>query len=153
MFNGSLPATDQTTLTRTAEDLAVQKSVAPTAIAEGEISTWTLQIETGEYRHVEDIHVTDTIPNGLCPSAARCSLGDVNHEGPPQSAECDPTGDQPSSDYTSVNENADGTYTATWDQTTDDDLADLPANATTTITFPTRTRAHYQSNFNDARRS
>ena len=149
-FNGVQPAADQTTLTRTAEDLAVQKSVVPAAIAEGEISTWTLQIEASEYRHVQDIHVTDTIPNGLCPVGRALLTGDVNHEGPPQSAECDPTNDQPSSDYTSVTENADGTYTATWDQTTDPALADLPANGTTTITFPTVTRAHYQSNFTDA---
>ena len=61
-----------------------------------QISHWTLDIETSEYRRVDDIVVTDTLPDGLCP------LGPVNYENATdQQAECDPEpGESPTSPYT-----------------------------------------------------
>ncbi len=136
-----LPVSDATTLTRTAEDLAVAKSVDPAEIAQQGISEWTLRFRTSEYRRVTGGAVTDTLPNGLCP------LGSVNYEDPaggPANAECDPTGsDAPSLDYRSTTENADGSWTIGWA------LPDLAPNADYELTFPTRTRRFYQQGFTD----
>ncbi len=72
-------------LTRTAEDLAVQKGVTPTTISQGQISTWSLRVRSSEYRRFSDVRIEDTVPDGLCP------LGASNFENPVQrSAECDP---------------------------------------------------------------
>ncbi len=153
LYRGIEQVSDQTTLTRTAEDLAVQKSVTPTSIAEGDLSTWTLNLQTGEYRTLQDIHVSDTLPNGLCPlgDSLLGGPGDFNHEGFPQSPECNNVSDaQPSDPYTSVTENSDGTYAIGWDSSSAPGLAQMDPSTTLQITFPTRTRSHYQSNFLDA---
>ncbi len=142
-YNGTTDVSDDDSITRTAEDLAVQKTVAPTTIAAGQISTWKLDIEASEYRRVDNIRIADTVPDGLCP------LGSANFEAAPQSAECNPTGDNPSSPYTTVQEQASGAFNITWDNSTDPALARLQPNGTTTITYPTKTRVNYQNNFND----
>ena len=143
-YDGSLPVTDDYALTRSAEDLAVQKSVSSPAIAQGQISTWSLDIRTSEYRYSEGVTVTDALPDGLCP------LGSVNHEGGGlQDAECDPTGDLPSAQYTTVTEMADGSYEIVWDQTTVPELALRQPSTTFTIELPTRTRTTYQQDFED----
>ena len=136
---------DDDTLTRTAEDLRLLKSVTPGTINQGQISTWSLRIDTSEYRYVDDVRVDDTLPDGLCP------LGGSNLEGGGnQQTECNPTGDAPSAAYTSVSENADGSWSIAWDQSTVPQLARMQPSSTFTISFPTRTRTHYQQNFQDA---
>ena len=137
-YNGTLPVSDDTTLTRTAEDLRVLKGVDSGTINQGQISTWSLRIDTSEYRYVDDVRVSDTLPDGLCP------LGPSNFEGGGnQSAECNPTGAMPSAPYTSVTEAADGTYAIEWDDSTVPQLAHREPSSSFTITFPTRTRTFY----------
>ncbi|MBF6621087.1 MAG: isopeptide-forming domain-containing fimbrial protein [Patulibacter sp.] len=139
-----IPVEDATTLTRTAEDLAVVKSVDPGEIRQDGISEWSLLFRTSEYRRVTDGIVTDTLPDGLCP------LGAANYEqttAPAPStanAECDPvSGETPSLDYASVDENADGSWTIGWN------LPELAPSAEYELTFPTRTRRLYQEDFAD----
>ena len=145
LYNGTLAVSDDDTLTRTAEDLRVLKSVTPGTINQGQISTWALRIDTSEYRYVDDVRVDDSLPDGLCP------LGGSNFEGGGnQQAECNPTGNTPTSAYTSVTEAADGSWAIDWDETTVPQLARMQPSSTFTISFPTRTRAHYQQSFQDA---
>lgn len=130
-----------------AEDLRVLKSVDSGTLASGGISEWTLRISTGEYRFAEDIVVTDTLGNGYCP------LGSVNLEvtPPAAAAECDPVvGEEPSHDYSGATENADGTWTLTWDETEVPELGQMGPSENVTISFPTRTRQHYQQNYQDS---
>jgi uncharacterized repeat protein (TIGR01451 family)/fimbrial isopeptide formation D2 family protein len=147
-YQGRTPtaASDATILHRTAEDWAVQKSGSSGSLAQGAITTWTLNFETSEYKYVDDATITDTLPNGLCP------LGASNFTHQPASAdgsdsECDPTGDLPDAPYTSAVENADGTWTLTWDRTRLARLGHTAVDDRFTLRFPTRTRSHYQSNF------
>lgn len=133
-----LPVSDETTLTRTAEDLAVVKSVDPGEITQNGISTWSLLFRTSEYRRVTGGAVTDTLPNGLCP------LGAQNYERTPPAAnaECNPvSGQTPSLAYADVEEQADGSWTIGWN------LPDLAPSTEYEVTFPTRTRRFYQQNF------
>lgn len=130
------------------QDLRISKSGSPTNFTSGQISEWELTIETGEYRYVDSLVVTDTLGDGYCP------LGSTNLEGPAgtpdQSAECDSTGsDNPSAPYTSATEDADGTWEIVWDESTDAALARIQPSSSHTITFPTRTRDSYQENFTD----
>lgn len=120
------------------------KTVNPTNLAVGQISTWSLAISTSEYRYFEDVVVTDTLGNGYCP------LGPVNYEHtpPPASAECNPvSGQNPSVPYTSAEEQVNGTWEITWDSSTAPALGTINPNTDLTITYPTRTREFYQQNF------
>jgi len=139
-YDGAIVVQDDDTLTRTAEDIAIQKGVSTGAILQGGISTWTLALQASEYRSVANIRATDVLPDGLCP------LGAVNHEqGAPSSSECDPVGGQsPSLAYSNVEEQADGSFVIDWI------APDLAPSETATITFPTRARTHYQEAFADA---
>ena len=148
-YQGSTPATnalhvtDETSITRTAEDLVVYKSGSSGTLGQGAITVWELRFRTGEYRYSENIVVTDTLPSGLCP------LGPVNYTtgNDGSDSECAPTGDNPSAPYTDVTENADGTFTITWDSTALAKLAHTTVNDEFVITFPTKTRKAYQQNF------
>ncbi len=51
--------------------------------------------------------------------------------------------------YSSVTENADGTYTIVWDPASMPKLTHATVNDSWTITFPSRTRTNYQSGFTD----
>jgi len=138
---------DDTTLTRTAEDLVVYKSnLTSDTLAQGDINTWELRFRTGEYRYSDDIVVTDTLPSGLCP------LGPVNYTtgNSASDSECAPTGDAPSVPYKSVTENADGTFTIVWDKTVMAKLGHTNVSDEFVITFPTKTRKNYQQNFEDS---
>ena len=86
-FDGVLPVTDSGTKTVTAEDIRILKSVSNGELAQGDVERWTLRIDTGEYRYVDDVRVTDTLPDGYCP------LGSQNfeHTPPAAEAECSPT--------------------------------------------------------------
>ncbi len=117
----------------TLEDLAIQKGVSPGTIAQGQLSTWTLDLQVSEYSSTAtSLVVTDTLPDGLCP------LG-----GSSPDAEC-AGGPAPSLAYASTTENADGTWTLVWN------VPAKVANDTASITFSTRTRTHYQQNGADA---
>ncbi len=139
---GGLPVSDEATATVTSEDLRILKSVSSGGFSPGATSTWTLRIDTGEYRYVDDLVVTDTLGDGYCP------LGSTNLEPTPPAAaaECDPTGAAPSAPYESTQENPDGTWTIVWDKSTDSALGRLQPSTGHTITFPTKTRTHYQAN-------
>lgn len=63
----STTVTDTDTLTVTAEDVAVQKSVDTDTFAQGGVAAYTLRLSTGEYASAADVVLTDLIPNGLCP--------------------------------------------------------------------------------------
>jgi uncharacterized repeat protein (TIGR01451 family)/fimbrial isopeptide formation D2 family protein len=139
-----VPVSDDATLTRTAEDWLVHKSASSGSLEEGAITTWTLQFATSEYRYADDATVTDTLPDGFCPldTTNRTSGNDG------ADSECDPFGGNvPSAPYKTATENADGTWTLTWDPSVLAHLGHTDINDSFTITFPTRTRARYQDDF------
>lgn len=140
------PTSASTLLTRTAQDLAIQKTVSPATVLTGQVSTWTMHVETSEYRYATGVSVTDTLPSGLCPLDPSVNYGGNNAQ--PSFSECAPqAGVAPSLPYGSVTENADGTYTIDW---SGGPLAQLQPNSNYVITFPTATRSHYQSAFADS---
>ncbi len=144
---GGLPVSDSGAESVVSEDLRVLKSVDSSSLAPGAISTWTIDIATGEYRYVDDIEVTDTLGDGYCP----LSTTNLEATPPAAAAECDPQGGNlPSFPYTATQENADGTWTLNWDSSTDPELARIEPSTSRTITFPSRTRAFYQENFTDS---
>ncbi len=145
-YNGVTPVSDATTMTTIAEDLLMGKSASSGSLVQGAITTWTLSFSTGEYRYSEAVTVTDTLPNGYCP------LGPVNSTtgNSPSDSQCDSTGANPSAPYSSVTENANGTYTIIWTPAALAKLTHATVNDSWTITFPTRTRTNYQSGFADA---
>jgi uncharacterized repeat protein (TIGR01451 family)/fimbrial isopeptide formation D2 family protein len=135
------PASDAETLDRTAEDWVVHKSASSGTLAQGQITTWTLTFETSEYKFVDNAIVSDTLPDGLCP------LGPVNYtsENDVPDDECDPVpGQEPSAPYKAAVENEDGTWNLTWDSSSLAKLGHTGISDKFTITFPTRTRTHYQ---------
>lgn len=143
-------AEDWDVLDRTAEDIAIQKSNDKASLEQGDLTTWTIDLQVSEYRSLDDVVITDTVPDGLCP------LGPVNYERtgaglPAAKAECDPvSGHNPSQPFTDVTEQADGTFVVTWDKSTFPDLAHLKPSETRRLTFWTRTRENYQQDFDDA---
>ena len=56
---------DSTELTVTVEDLAMQKSVSPEVFTVGSTATYTVNLQTSEYRRSEDITAVDILPDGL----------------------------------------------------------------------------------------
>lgn len=140
------PTSDEQILDRTAEDWVVHKSGSSGTLAQGQITTWTLLFETSEYKFVDGATVTDTLPDGLCP------LGPENftsgNDAP--DSECDPTGAEPSAPYASATENADGTWTLSWDAGSLAKLGHTGLSDKFSIAFPTKTRTHYQENFEPA---
>jgi fimbrial isopeptide formation D2 family protein/uncharacterized repeat protein (TIGR01451 family) len=138
---------DEGTLLRTAEDIAIQKSNNNAGLEQGDLTKWTIDLQVSEYRSVDDVTIRDVVPNGLCP------LGPANleHTPPASQAECDHlAAKDPSDPYTTVVEQSDGTYVITWDKTTMASLAHIKPSNTRQLTFWTRTRDHYQSSFADA---
>ncbi len=106
-----------------------------------------MNIEVSEYRYVDDVRIHDVVPNGLCP------LGPVNytHETSGDDSECAPlAGHEPSQPYTSVAEQPDGAYDIEWDKSTYPGLNRIQPNGTLQLTFWTRTRDNYQSNYEDS---
>ena len=137
---------DEGTLLRTAEDIAIQKSNNLSSLEQGDLTKWTVDVQVSEYRYVTDLVIHDVVPNGLCP------LGSTNLTQSPnaQDAECDPvSGKGPSATYTTVQEQGNGTFDLTWDQSTAPTLAKIQPNGTRQLTFWTRTRANYQSSFHN----
>jgi len=142
-YDGSLAVQDDATLTRIAEDIRLLKSVDPDTLVQGDTSEWTLRVDASEYRTANDVVVTDTVPDGLCPLAG--TGVNYEHTPPAASAECDGgAGLGPSPAYaTPPVENADGTWTLTWD------IAHIDVSDGRTITFHTRTRENYQEGYAD----
>jgi hypothetical protein len=115
-----------------AVDLAIQKTAGAPVFAQGSVVTWTLNYQTSEYRYATGTVITDTLPSGLCP------IGTVNYDSH-SDPQCDPQGTVgPSVPYTTVTENADGTFTIVWD------LPTLSPDTQATITFPSADRSAYQ---------
>ncbi len=148
-YNGTVAVRDEDWLTRTAEDWVVHKETDTPDLVQGGLTTWTLTFQTSEYRSVRDAVVRDTVPSGLCP------VGPVNYTTGNSSSptdnddECRSIGVNPTQPYSSRPvENADGTFTVTWDKSTFPQLAQTDVNQTFTVRFPTITRTRYQSNFN-----
>jgi uncharacterized repeat protein (TIGR01451 family)/fimbrial isopeptide formation D2 family protein len=145
--SGARPVSDEGTLLRTAEDLAIQKSNDNGGLEQGELTKWTVDLQVSEYRYVDHVVVRDTVPNGLCP------LGTINHStgNDASDAECAPTaGKLPNHAYTAVTEQSDGTFAVVWDESTWPALAHLAPSDTRQLTFWTRTRTSYQSGFADS---
>lgn len=124
--DGTSPqVSDTDKLTVTAEDLAIQKSVNPTTFEHGKIATFTFELQTGEYASADNIVITDTLPDGLCPLGMGLADCDNAYTGtdpisPPAGATVSPS---------NVTANADGTHTIVFDP-----IAMLKSD-TRTITF------------------
>jgi uncharacterized repeat protein (TIGR01451 family)/fimbrial isopeptide formation D2 family protein len=136
-YTETVPVSASEHLKRVAKDLTVEKSASSKTLAEGQVTTWTLTLNSSEYRYNTDAVVTDTVPNGLCP------LSSTNLSSP-ASSECEPN-TAPSSPYFSAVEEANGTWKLVWRKESDAALAEIPENGETTITYYTKTRTHYQS--------
>lgn len=99
---------DSTSHTVTAEDLRLVKSVSPTSFTQGQLATYTLDIDASEYVDLSGLSITDVIPNGMCPidsdtnwtALAACAA--QSGHGPTNAT------------ITGVVANADGTYTVTF---------------------------------------
>lgn len=123
-------------LSRTAKDLTTEKSAGSATLQDEQLTEWKILVHSSEYRYNTAVRVEDEVPNGLCP------LSSTNLT---SSSECAPNGDLPSSPYKSASEEANGTWKLVWTEATDGALATLQQNETTTLTYWTRTRSHYQS--------
>jgi uncharacterized repeat protein (TIGR01451 family)/fimbrial isopeptide formation D2 family protein len=116
-----------------ARDLDTTKTVSDGTFDQEAVVTYTIRVNTSEYRYSDDTTVTDTLPSGLCP------LGGINYDGG-DAIECAPiTGAMPSPAYASVTEQPDGTFLLVWD------LPHMAPSATDTITFPAVDRTAYQA--------
>jgi len=148
-YQGAVATEDSDERTVYAEDLAVQKSVDKATIGAGQLSKWTLKLETSEYRYSNEIEIEDVLPNGLCP------LGkEENYEGPTIGSPTDPelecenkVGDLPTSEYSSVQEQPNGSFIVKWNESTVEALGQMGPSSVFQITFPTHTRVDYQKNF------
>lgn len=130
--NGSADVVADAKNTVTIHDLRVLKSASPGEFVAGQVSTYTLRIDSGEYTDSSAITVTDVLPNGICP------LDDVANHTSGAPAECAPgAGFAPSVPFQSVTQNADGTFTVVFQP-----LA-VAKNGTTTITYQGRNRTTY----------
>lgn len=146
-ISGAKAVSDEDTLLRTAEDIAIQKSNDNFGLEQGDLTKWTVDLQVSEYRYVDDVVIRDTVPNGLCPlGTTNLTTGNSASD-----AECAPTaGKLPSQPYTSVTEQPDGTFAVVWDESTWPALAHLAPSATRQLTFWTRTRTSYQADFADS---
>ena len=134
-YDGSTPVSASDHLTRVAKDLTTEKSESSKVLSVGQVTEWTITLHSSEYRYNTQVEVEDTLPDGLCP------LDSTNLT---SSEECEPDR-APSSPFAGASEEEAGTWKLTWNETTDAALADLEQNATTTTTYFTKTRSHYQS--------
>jgi large repetitive protein len=137
-FGAGGPTTVKTQLTRTSEDLAVQKSIRSggTEIVNGATVTWGLVMEASEYRSASQIVVTDTLPDGYLYTAGTAQIRRVSPS---------PAGPAPFAPVTSFP--GDGTQKLVWDFATAPAAVggDLVANAVYDITFDTVTLPDYRA--------
>ena len=134
----TVPVASSTQHTVTAEDLAMQKSVAPGTFVAGAIATYTLKLQVSEYVSASGIVITDLLPNGVCPVWSTQSPtvtgvlpADCGTGGSP--AGSDPTG----ATLSTVTRNSDGTFRLIFAP-----LA-AAANGTITVTYQGRMRTEY----------
>ena len=148
-FNDTVFTQADGSLSRTVRDLVAQKDArAPSTLQQGVENLWDLTVRTSEYRSAQNTVITDTVPDGLCPLSMSSNFTQT-----PQNAsdlaDCF-TGPDPSEPYATVQENTNGTFSVVWNGSSVPALAELPPNATQTITFATRARPNYQEGFADA---
>lgn len=118
--------------TVTVNDLRLHKAVSPGQFVAGQVATYTLGLDASEYVDASAITITDTIPNGICP------LDDRSNYTTGAPAECAPgAGFAPSVPYSSVTQNADGTFTVVFEPVA------VPRDGTLTITYSARMRTTY----------
>lgn len=146
-YVGLIATSTQLDATTTAEDLALGKQADASALTPGGATQWALTVRTSEYRSAANVVVSDAVPDGLCPLDGSGTLATSPDAG--DLAECGAaTG--PSIPYASVAEQSDGTYALTFDSSSDPALAELAPSSSTTISYSTRTRSHYQEAHVDA---
>ncbi len=142
LSGGTVPVSDTDSHTVTAEDLAIQKYASPDNYSVGELTRWTLRIETSEYKTFDPITIFDTVPDGMCPVRGTGSPATPD----PECASSGNAADNPTLDWNVATENADGTWSMTWH------IPPMNRSETTTLEFSTKTRVHYQENGADAAR-
>jgi uncharacterized repeat protein (TIGR01451 family)/fimbrial isopeptide formation D2 family protein len=134
-YNNVTPVSAESSLSRTVMDVRILKSDSSGNLVQGQDTQWTLTIQTGEYRYLVPVTVTDTVPNGLCP---------IDY--PTQTTtdpECQGTSDAdaPSLAWDNTpSEQVDGTWMLHWTLP-----ATLGPDASYVITYNTRTRTHYRA--------
>ena len=133
---GNLPVTDEDSLTVTAEDVRLVKSVDPKEFASGGVATFTLAVDVSEYVDASAVLVTDTLPDGYCP------LGGDQNYAPGAPAECAPAGGAtPTPPYDSVVfDSGTGSYAITFEAL---NLIGANGSATPPVTFQARMRSVY----------
>ena len=121
----------------TAVDLAVLKSLSTSTVAPGQAVTVSLRYVTSEYRYSSPTVLTDTLPSGTCPVTTT-----TNYATDSAAAECAPSSSyaDPSIPFSSVVENADGSFLVSWD------LGTLPPDTDQTLTFTSLDRSTYIAN-------
>ncbi len=127
-------STSTSTVTVTSEDLAVQKSVRPGTFAGGGVATYTLRLETSEYRRAADIRITDHVPNGVCPLSPTTNFATGAPADCAPAASFAPTG----ATLASATQNADGTFDLVFVP-----IAALVSDGVLTITYKGRMRTTY----------
>ncbi len=132
---GVATVTDSTVRRVSAEDISMQKSVAPTVFNTGGIATYTLTVRGSEYTTGSSIVLTDLLPDGLCPLSATTNYS------PGALAECAPVAgaDPTGASFASVTPGSDGRYTIVFTPVT------LPQDGVVTITFKARMGSTYLS--------
>jgi len=131
---GSNPIAAEGTNTTEAIDLAVQKSSSTSTFSAGTIATFSLHYQTSEYRYSTATSLTDHVPSGMCPVGAL----PTSVYSDSAAAECISASGSPSTPYTSVVENPNGTFDITWN------LGTLPPNTSLVLTYPVLDRSYYQ---------
>jgi large repetitive protein len=167
----SVPVHDTDEMTRTAEDLAIQKGTSPKqeAIFDGAETNWTLRLEASEYRRTEPVSITDQLPNGLCPRGPESYEGPTGGPITQPKTECEASGTLHPSvkylkggpagkvgteepiEYSLAEEEATGGFKLEFNGTKVTALERLEPSQELLINFPTTTRTFYQENFEDAK--
>lgn len=113
-------------------DLRMYKSVSPAEFVAGQLSSYTLHVDSGEYTDNSAITITDVLPNGICP------VDDVANYVAGSPSECDPAaGLAPSLPYQSVTQNADGSFTVVFQPIA------VASDGSTVISYQGRDRTVY----------
>jgi uncharacterized repeat protein (TIGR01451 family)/fimbrial isopeptide formation D2 family protein len=158
---------DADEMTRTAEDLAIQKTVNEPGISDGAESLWSLQLEASEYRRTQPVSITDNLPNGLCPRGPKDYEGPTGGPITDPKEECalsttlhpsvkyltgnteEPVGEEEAIEYSLAEEEVEGGFKLEFNAPDVKALDRLEPSQELLITFPTTTRTFYQHEFKD----